>query len=111
MSDSPQFELSSTLPRSELNPSALPAEGEAAAAAPLPPSSGAPYYGVPTTSVVTDEIHLTDYLRVLYKRRRTAVSAFVVVFGSVALYTFTATPQYEARAQVLIENVNLNIVK
>src|SRR5262249_7155683 len=36
---------------------------------------------------------------------------FLVVFGSVVLYTFTVTPAYEARTQLLIENLNPNVVK
>src|SRR5262245_14817932 len=44
----------------------------------------------------TDEVHLVDYLRVLHKRRWTAVSAFLIVFLTVTIYTFTATPLYVA---------------
>jgi uncharacterized protein involved in exopolysaccharide biosynthesis len=58
-----------------------------------------------------DEVHAFDYLRMLHKRRWTVITAFVIVFGSVAVYTFTATPIYSARAQVLIENENPNVVK
>ena len=54
--------------------------------------------------------HLLDYLRVLYKRRWTAATAFAVVFLSVAVYTFTATPIFEARVQILIEKENANVV-
>lgn len=57
-----------------------------------------------------EEAHLLDYVRVLYKRRWVALTAFVLIFGSVTLYTFTATPLYEARAQVLIENEEANVV-
>ncbi|HWI20251.1 MAG TPA: Wzz/FepE/Etk N-terminal domain-containing protein, partial [Vicinamibacterales bacterium] len=70
---------------------------------------GAGYGGyVPTPA---DEVHLLDYVRVLHKRRWTALTAFVIVFGSVAIYTFTATPIYSARVQILIENENPNVVK
>jgi capsular exopolysaccharide synthesis family protein len=57
------------------------------------------------------EGHLVDYLRVLHKRRWTAITAFVILFGSVTIYTFTATPIFSARTQVLIENENPNVVK
>lgn len=57
------------------------------------------------------ESHLLDYARVLHKRRWTAVTAFLLVFMSVTVYTFTTTPLYSARAQVLIENENPNVVK
>jgi capsular exopolysaccharide synthesis family protein len=56
------------------------------------------------------EIHLLDYVRVLYKRRWTAATAFLLVFVSVAIYLFTATPIYEAKVQILIEKENANVV-
>jgi polysaccharide biosynthesis transport protein len=56
------------------------------------------------------EVHLTDYLKVLYKRRWIAVAALTVVLLSVSVYTFTVQPIYEARAQVLIEKENANVV-
>jgi capsular exopolysaccharide synthesis family protein len=56
------------------------------------------------------EIHLLDYVRVLYKRRWTAVTAFLIVFLSVTIYVFTATPLYVSRAQILIEKENVNVV-
>ena len=58
-----------------------------------------------------DDAHLLDYVRVLHKRRWTALTAFLIVFGSVTIYTFTATPIYSARTQILIENENPNVVK
>jgi polysaccharide biosynthesis transport protein len=58
-----------------------------------------------------DEVHLLDYVRVLHKRRLTAVTSFLVVFGAVTVYTFTATPIFSARTQILIENENPNVVK
>lgn len=47
--------------------------------------------------------HPTDYLRILYKRRRVALPAFLLVFVSGALDTIRAVPIYEARTQLLIE--------
>ncbi|MFA5908981.1 MAG: polysaccharide biosynthesis tyrosine autokinase [Vicinamibacterales bacterium] len=58
-----------------------------------------------------DEVHLVDYLRVLHKRRWSAITAFLLVFGSVTIYTFTTTPIYSARTQILIENETPNVVK
>ncbi|MPZ17009.1 MAG: polysaccharide biosynthesis tyrosine autokinase [Luteitalea sp.] len=54
---------------------------------------------------------LLEYLRILHKRRRMAITAFVVIFGGITLYTFTATPLYEANAQVLIESELANVVQ
>jgi polysaccharide biosynthesis transport protein len=56
------------------------------------------------------EVHLMDYVRVLYKRRWIAITAFFVVFVSVVVYTFTQTPIYAAKVQLLIEPENQNVV-
>jgi len=81
----------------------------------LPPgAAGAGYGGYGAgygQAIAGDEVHLTDYLCVLHKRRWTALTAFLIVFGSVTIYTFTATPIFSARTQILIENENPNVVK
>lgn len=56
------------------------------------------------------EAHLMDYVRVLYRRRWIAITAFLVVFVSVVVYTFTQTPIYAAKAQLMIEPENQNVV-
>jgi capsular exopolysaccharide synthesis family protein len=56
------------------------------------------------------EVHLLDYVKVLYKRRWTAITAFLLVVLSVTVYTFTATPIYEAKTRLLIETENPNVV-
>jgi capsular exopolysaccharide synthesis family protein len=56
------------------------------------------------------EVHLLDYVRILYKRRYLAITVFLVIVGAVAVYTFTATPIFEARASLLIEVDNPNVV-
>jgi capsular exopolysaccharide synthesis family protein len=56
------------------------------------------------------EAHLADYFRVLYKRRWTALTAFAIVILGASVYTFTAIRIFEARAQVLIEKENANVV-
>ena len=58
----------------------------------------------------SEEVQLLDYVRILYKRRWTAATAFVVVMASVAVYTLTATPVYESRARLLIETEKANVV-
>ena len=63
------------------------------------------------SNVIGDaEVHLIDYVKVLYKRRWTALTPFLIVFLSVALYTLTATPMYESRVQILIEKEASNVV-
>src|SRR5688572_29540653 len=63
-----------------------------------------------TSEPVLQDVHLTDYLRVLYKRRWTAATVFVLVVLSVVVYAFTATPIFEARTRLLIETDEQNIV-
>jgi len=62
------------------------------------------------SNVIDSEVHLLDYVKVLYKRRWTATTAFLVVFFGVVIYTFTATPIFEAKTQILIEKENSNVV-
>jgi polysaccharide biosynthesis transport protein len=69
-----------------------------------------PGYGYGSNVLGDAEVHLLDYVKVLYKRRWMAVTAFLIVFLSVSVYTFTATPIYEARVQILIEKENSNVV-
>src|SRR5262245_33212523 len=55
-------------------------------------------------------VHLTDYVKVLYKRPWTAIMAVSLVVGSVTVSNFTATPIYQARTRLLIETENPNVV-
>ena len=86
---------------------------DAAAAPPISaagPNGRGPSYGYGSNVIGDGEVHLLDYVKVLYKRRWTAITAFLVVFLSVTIYTFTATPIYEAKVQILIEKENTNVV-
>jgi succinoglycan biosynthesis transport protein ExoP len=47
--------------------------------------------------------HLSDYLRVLYKRRWLAGAAFLGVFAYGAVSTIKQTPLYQAKTQIMIE--------
>src|SRR5207253_2801655 len=67
-------------------------------------------YGYGSNVLGDAEVHLLDYVKVVYKRRWTAITAFLVVFVGVVVYTFTATPVFEAKAQILIEKENSNVV-
>lgn len=54
--------------------------------------------------------HVLDYVRVLSRRRGTLVTAFTLVVTLVALYVFTTPPVWEARARLLIDAGNENVV-
>jgi exopolysaccharide transport family protein len=59
---------------------------------------------------VEEHIDLRDYLRVILKRRWTVMTVFAIIVISVAIYTFTATPIYEATTRLVIERENPNVV-
>jgi capsular exopolysaccharide synthesis family protein len=63
-----------------------------------------------TSDTVGDEMHIIDYVKVLYKRRWTALTAFLCVVLSISVYTVTATPIYAARVQILIDKEATNVV-
>jgi capsular exopolysaccharide synthesis family protein len=54
--------------------------------------------------------HALDYLRVLSKRRWTALAAFVLTIAAAVVYTWTVTPVYEARVQLMIEDERPRVV-
>ena len=66
----------------------------------------------PPSPVTVDDrgTHLTDYVRVLYKRRWTAIVTLFAVVLTATVYSFTATPVYEAHAKLLIDVENPNVV-
>jgi capsular exopolysaccharide synthesis family protein len=63
-----------------------------------------------STDHALPDVHLLDYVRMLYKRRWTATTVFLLVLLATAVYTFTTTPIYEARTRLLIESGDPNIV-
>jgi polysaccharide biosynthesis transport protein len=65
---------------------------------------------VPDGSSWTARIHLSDYLRVVYRRRWLAVVVFLAVVLGAAVYTYTAEPLYQAQASVLIELERPNVI-
>jgi succinoglycan biosynthesis transport protein ExoP len=56
------------------------------------------------------DLSLVHYLQVLYRRRYIAISAFLILFLGVTLYTVTATRIYEATTRILIERDTPNVV-
>ena len=56
-----------------------------------------------TTSTAAASTHLIYYLRVLSKRRWTALGTLLGVVGLVAGLTARMAPLYQARAQLMIE--------
>ncbi|MGH9254634.1 MAG: GumC family protein [Vicinamibacterales bacterium] len=67
-------------------------------------------YGYGGTLAGESELSIVHYLQVLYRRRYLATAAFLVVFLSAALYTFTAVRMYEGTVRILIERDNPKVV-
>ena len=57
-----------------------------------------------------EQIDLRDYLRVVLKRRWTIITVFAVILISVTIFTYTATPIYQATTRLVIEKENPNVV-
>ena len=53
------------------------------------------------------EIHLRDYLKILYKRKYTVLTFFIIVFVVVLIGALSTTPVFEATTKVLIEKIEL----
>ena len=49
------------------------------------------------------QLNLTDYLLVLRKRKKLAISVFLAIVLLVALYTFSAVPIYRSTAGLMID--------
>lgn len=80
---------------------------------PPPDDADAPGYGAAgysTTAPGGEGTHLLDYVRVLYRRRYVAATAFILVVVLVTVYTFTRTPIYQARVQIEIDYESPKVV-
>jgi polysaccharide biosynthesis transport protein len=88
--------------RAPLDGGQLPPDGSAGGQPPQPPTFPLHPSG--------DGAQLSDYLRVLYKRRWMALSVFFIIVIGDAVVTFTATPVYEATTRLLIESDTPNVV-
>ena len=51
------------------------------------------------------EIHLREYLQIIFKRRYTVLTFFAIVFVVVLIGTLSSSPVYQASTKVLIEKV------
>ena len=62
------------------------------------------------SAAAREQWHFVDYLRLISKRRWTAIPAFVVIVAGTVAMTSMAIPIFEARAQLLIEAETQNVV-
>jgi len=56
-------------------------------------------------------VHLVDYVRIIYKHRWIALTAFALLFLGTAIRTFTTTPIFEGQVQLLLDPANPNVMK
>ena len=49
------------------------------------------------------QVHLTDYINIIRRRKWTVILFFLFVVGLVALFSFMSTPVYKASTQIIIE--------
>ena len=100
-----------TPPTIDFDPNPSPA-GPAGDASLAPPSESAPGYPAAgySPSASGEEAHLLDYVRVLYRRRYIAATAFILVFALVTVYTFTRTPVYQAAVKIEIDYASPKVV-
>ncbi len=53
--------------------------------------------------IALHQVHLSDYISILKRRKWVVIFFFLIIVGSTALFSFMSEPVYEATAQVLIE--------
>jgi capsular exopolysaccharide synthesis family protein len=58
----------------------------------------------------TQTTHLLHYIRIVYRRRRLALSIFTAVMVGAVVYIWTTVPTYEARVRVQIEDERPRLV-
>jgi succinoglycan biosynthesis transport protein ExoP len=73
-------------------------------------SPGYGWAGYPTTGLEGRGAHLLDYVRVLYRRRYVAVTAFTLVVVASGVHTYTRIPIYQATAQIEIDYESPKVV-
>ena len=81
--------------------------------APADADEASPGYGgngYPPEAPEGEAAHLLDYVRVLYRRRYVATTAFILVVVLVTVYTFTRTPIYQASVQMEIDYASPKVV-
>lgn len=55
-------------------------------------------------TLFSEEVHLTDYLNIIKKRKWTVAAFFLAIVSIVAIWSFLTTPVYKATTQIMIES-------
>jgi succinoglycan biosynthesis transport protein ExoP len=75
-----------------------------------PPAEPRSTYEAPAETATPSEPTAQDYLRVLYKHRWVILGVWLTTFVSTGVFTFLATPLYEATVKLLIEAESPKVV-
>ena len=59
---------------------------------------------------IEEKIDIREYLRVIIKRRWIIMAILSLIFVTVVIHTFTATPIFEASTRIIIDKENPNVV-
>lgn len=60
--------------------------------------------------MLQDDLHVSQYIRIIRKRQWIVLTFFVIVVASVTIRSFLQTPVYKATARILIEKENPNVL-
>jgi succinoglycan biosynthesis transport protein ExoP len=60
--------------------------------------------------VFSEDVHLTNYIRIIRKRQWIIITFFVIVVVSVTISSFLRTPVYKSTARILIEKETPNVL-
>jgi len=71
----------------------MPAQGDTAGAQPLPAAGGG-----------TGSVHLLDRLNAVFKHRRLASTAFLIVVALMMIQTYSTTPIYQTQSRIQIDD-------
>ena len=59
---------------------------------------------------IEEKIDIREYLRVIMKRRLIIIAISSLIFVTVVIHAFTATPIFEASTRIIIDKENPNVV-
>ncbi len=65
---------------------------------------------LPDKDIQEKEVHLRDYAQAILRHKWVLVVFFIIIVTTVTIYSFKATPIYQATTQVMIDRENPNII-
>ena len=65
---------------------------------------------LPNKDIQEREVHLRDYAQAILRQKWVLIVSFIIVVTTVTIYSFKATPIYQATTQVMIDKENPNVI-